>query len=317
MPQPWPAPPLPESSPEQHEDDFDPNFDFLRLVTSSQLSKPEINAFIEYISKLVDRSGGDLTDTLTLKNADAVYKHRESLLLSLDDGWEEHDIVVTPEDAFGALQHPVSFTFHCRDIAKLVEHQCSNPDFKDSFVLHPKKEYKEVGGRRQRIYSEVYNCDAAINAYKKVKDHAGDVRPDWETMGTNATVALLQTIRSTAAYGGNKSSKAKPQFDHCKATLYRSRGVTAGQTAEATVQVRALFWCSINTIVEPFAFVYEMKAESNPNVNQASGSNTNVTTRNALDKFGCTAYELLPPELLDRCPNEYKVIPLSALLRLT
>lgn len=113
---------------------------------------------------------------------------------------------------------------------------------------------------------------------------------------------VLQTIRATSNYGNGKS---KPRFDHCKATVYRSRGATSGQLTECTVQVRALFWCSINGTTHPFAFVYEMKEEAV----------INNAYRTVLDEFGCTAFASLPKALPDECPNGYKVLPLSGLQR--
>lgn len=36
--------------------------------------------------------------------AAAAYKLRDELLVGIDDGWAEHEIVVTPEDVSGAVK---------------------------------------------------------------------------------------------------------------------------------------------------------------------------------------------------------------------
>lgn len=56
-------------------------------------------------------------------------------------------------------------------------------------------------------------------------------------------------------------SRGRLRFDHCMALVHRERGTNAGQEVECVVQVRALFWCTVNGSPEQFAFVYEMNKE--------------------------------------------------------
>jgi hypothetical protein len=189
---------VPEASPfdetEEYPEEFDPDVDFVRLMTHMRLSQPQIEAFIQYNTRLVEACGGQIDGKFNLSNASAVYRLREELLVSTDSGWRETDIEIKPADMPGCpgLETPVSFKFHCKNISEIVQGHCSNPDFAGDFALTMRPREEVINGVHQRVFQEVAECDAAINALQKVREHASILNPDWESMDDYATVALLQ-----------------------------------------------------------------------------------------------------------------------------